>query len=102
VLWKNATVSVAETARLGDLRIDITESDTQTLHASISNKGGEIKLEGEANVSEDGAYSLQLNLLPSQGASSNIRSSLGMFAKPKPDGSYQLENNGNLKQFGLI
>lgn len=100
--WNNAAVTVAETAELGDLTINITENDAQPLHASISNNGGQIKLEGEANVDEDGVYSLQLNMLPNQSASSNLRSSLGLLAKPKSDGSYQLENTGNLKQFGLI
>lgn len=102
VHWNRATVTVAETAELGDLVIDITENTTQPLHASIRNRGGQIKLEGEANVGEDGAYSLQLNMLPNQNASSNIRSSLGLIGKAQQNGSYQLDNNGNLKQFGLI
>jgi len=100
--WNDAAVTVAEEARLGNLKINITQSDDQPVHATFSNTGGDIKLDGEANVSEDGAYTLDLNLVPSQGASENIRSSLGLFAKPKPNGSFQLENHGNLKQFGLI
>lgn len=100
--WNSAAVTVSETAKLGDIVITLTENKTQPLHANISNQGGDIKLEGEANVSEDGAYSLKLNMLPNRSASSNVRSSLGMIAKPKPNGSYELNNNGNLKSFGLI
>ncbi len=100
--WNNAAVTVAETARLGDIVIALTKNQKWPLHASISNRGGEIKLEGEANVSEDGNYSLNLNMLPDKSASSNVRSSLSMIAKPRPNGSYQLNNNGNLKTFGLI
>ena len=102
LLWNNAAVTVSETARLGDIAIALTDDKKSPLHASIINRGGEIKLEGEANVSEDGTYSLKLNMLPNKSASSNVRSSLGMIAKPRPNGSYQLNDNGNLKSFGLI
>ena len=100
--WNNAAVSVSETAHLGDVSIALTENEKSPLQAIISNRGGEIKLEGTANVSEDGNYSLKLNMLPDKSASRNVRSSLGMFAKPGPGGSYQLNDNGNLKSFGLI
>jgi hypothetical protein len=100
--WNSAAVTVSETARLGDIIITLTENKKSPLQASISNRGGEIKLEGEANVSEDGNYSLKLNMLPDKSASRNVRSSLSMIAKPMPNGSFQLNNNGNLKSFGLI
>jgi general secretion pathway protein N len=100
--WNSAAVTVSETARLGDIVITLTENKRSPLQASISNRGGEIKLEGEANVSEDGNYSLKLNMLPDKNASRNVRSSLSMIAKPMPNGSFQLNNNGNLKTFGLI
>lgn len=100
--WNNAAVTVSETARLGNITIALAENKKSPLQASISNRGGDIKLEGDANVSEDGNYSLKLKMLPNKSASSNVRRSLGMIAKPRPDGSYQLNNNGNLKSFGLI
>lgn len=102
LLWNNAAVTVSETATLGDIIIAFTENKKSPLEASISNRGGDIKLEGEANVSEDGTYTVRLNMSPNRSASSNVRRSLGMIAKPGPGGSYQLNNNGNLKSFGLI
>lgn len=102
IIWNDAAVSVAETAELGNITITLSENDTQPVNASINNRGGHIKLEGDANVSDDGEYALRLNLQPNNTASRNIRSSLGMIAKPQQDGSYQINNNGNLKQFGII
>lgn len=102
VRWHNAAVTVAETAQLGDVTITLSENDSSPLIAQLSNQGGQIKLEGGVNVSEDGVYKAQLTMLPNASANANIRNSLTMLGKAKPDGSYQLDNTGNLKQFGLM
>ncbi len=100
--WHNASITVAETADLGNVSIVLTEGVAQPVLARISNQGGQIKLDGEANVGEDGEYHAQLTMLPNSDASANIRNSLGMIAKPKPGGRYQIDHSGNLKQFGLM
>jgi hypothetical protein len=102
ILWNNAAVSVAETAELGNITITLSDDGDRPIKAIINNRGGQIKLEGDANVGDDGEYSLQLTLLPNNTASRNIRSSLGMIAKPLQNGSYQINNKGNLKQLGII
>lgn len=100
--WNNASITVAETVSLGNISITLDEGSSAPLSALIKNIGGQIRLDGNADVSEDGNYTLKLNMLPEKTANNNIRSSLGMFAKPQANGSYQLDNSGNLKQYGLI
>ena len=44
--WNKAAVTVAETADLGNVSVSIKEDDTSPLTASISNKGGQLALNG--------------------------------------------------------
>jgi len=102
IKWEYAAVSFAETTELGVIFINLSESDTHPLNASISNKGGHATINGHTNISDDGAYTLELRLLPGDNASINLRKNLGVFAKKQSDGSYIIENSGNLKQLGII
>jgi hypothetical protein len=102
IQWKNATITVVETASLGDVAITLTESDDFPLTAIISNKGGHITLSGETHISDDGSYNLELKLTPNNTTSKNLRASLEMFAEQQNDGSFVLQNTGNLKQFGIM
>lgn len=102
ITWKNAAITVAETASLGTVSIVLSESDEYPLTATINNKGGHIALNGSVNVLENGAYSLELNLTPNNQATNNLRNSLSMFAQKQANGSFVLKNSGNLKQYGLM
>ncbi len=100
--WKNATVTIAEEAKLGDVEITLVESDDFPLMATINNKGGHININGESHVSGDGSYNIELKLSPNNSASKNLRSSLGLFAEQQSDGTFVVKNTGNLKQFGIL
>ena len=102
ITWSNAAITIAESAQLGTIIITITETDKYPMTAVISNKGGDIALNGHANIVEDGTYNLELDLSPTSKASNNIRNSLGMFAKKQAKGNFVFKNSGNLKQFGLM
>lgn len=102
ILWKQASVTVAETVSLDDVDIQLRDAGDPPLLAVISNRGGDIRLDGKASVKPYGDYQLQLSMTPSAGSSDNVRNSLKMFARPQNDGSYLLTNNGNLKQLGLM
>ena len=71
------------------------------MKAVISNKGGMISISGSATITDNKAYTLDIDFKPEATASANITQSLGMFARRLPNGSYQLKQNGNLRQFGL-
>ena len=102
VNWNRAAITVAETADLGNIAITINESEESPLAARIKNSGGHLALNGDFTTTEQGDYSLQLTMKPNASASSNLESSLGMFAKKQRSGDFLLNNKGNLKQLGLM
>jgi len=100
--WRQATITVAETADLGNVSILVNEDDQSPLTARISNKGGHVSLNGNLTTTAQGDYSLQLSMKPNASASSNLSSSLAMFARKQRNGEFLLNNKGSLKQLGLM
>ncbi len=100
--WNQASVTIAESADLGNVSVLINENDESPLSASISNKGGHLALKGSFTTSAQGDYSLQLSMKPNATASSNLSSSIAMFARKQGNGEFILNNKGNLKQLGLM
>ena len=102
IKWNNASVTIAEMARLGDITITLAESDENPINATISNQDGQLAIAGQASLGENTDYQIDLSLTLQKGAGNNLKSSLSLFAKPQPNGQYILKNNGNLKQLGLM
>jgi hypothetical protein len=100
--WTRAAVTIAETADLGNISVVVSENEESPIMASISNKGGQLALNGNFTTTDQGNYSLKLNMKPGATASSNLASSLEMFAKKQRNGEFVLNNKGNLKQLGLM
>jgi general secretion pathway protein N len=100
--WNQAAVTIAETANLGNVSILINESDKSPLAATISNAGGHLALNGNLTTTDQGAYSLQLTMKPNATASDNLVNSLSMFARKQRNGEFILNNNGNLRQLGVM
>ena len=100
--WNQASVTIAERAELGNVSVLINEKDESPLSASISNKGGHLALNGTFTTSAQGEYSLQLSMKPNATASSNLSSSIAMFARKQSNGEFIFNNKGNLKQLGLM
>ena len=100
--WNQASVTIAESADLGNVSVLINEQDESPLSASISNKGGHLALNGTFTTSAQGEYALQLSMKPNATASSNLSSSIAMFARKQSNGEFIFNNNGNLKQLGLM
>ncbi|HEY9051527.1 MAG TPA: type II secretion system protein N, partial [Gammaproteobacteria bacterium] len=100
IKWRSAKLTLAETVELGNIEINIAP-EQKDMKAVISNKGGMISISGSATISDNKAYILDIDFKPEATASASIAQSLGMFARRLPNGTYQLKQNGNLKQFGL-
>jgi general secretion pathway protein N len=100
--WNQASVTIAESADLGNVSVLINENDESPLSASISNKGGDLALKGTFTTSAQGDYSLKLSMKPNATASSNLSSSIAMFARKQGNGEFIFDNKGNLKQLGLM
>lgn len=98
IKWINATVTVAETASLGNVTIVLSESQQQQLNAEINNQGGDIKINGHAELAPETNYTVDIKLLPTASASNNIKQSLGFFAQRQPSGEYLLKKSGSLNQ----
>ena len=96
--WKDATVTVAESASLGDLSIVLSESDQQRLNAEIKNQGGDIRISGTAELVSATDYAANVTLTPTESASNNIKQSLGLFAQKQNNGTYVLKKSGSLNQ----
>lgn len=96
--WYNASVTVADTASLGNVNITLGESDQQQLKAVIKNQGGDIKISGTAGLVPEKNYTVDINLLPTATASNNLKQSLGFFAQKQPNGKYLLKRSGSLDQ----
>ena len=99
--WNNATITVSDTASLGNVLITLDESEDQLLFADIKNQGGDIKITGTAELIPEADYAINIKLSPTASASSNIKRSLGLFAEKQPDGDYLFKESGPLNQIGL-
>ena len=102
ITWNEATLTIAETVDLGKVSVLLHEEATSPLSAKLNNTDGDLHLDGNVTTTETGAYELLLKMKPAANASSNIANSLAMFARRKPDGSYEFTNKGNLQQLGLF
>ena len=102
IKWNDASVTVAETASLGNVLIVLNESDQQLLNAEIKNEGGDISIRGNAELIEESDYAADITLVPNATASNNIKQSLGMFAKRQPNGEYNIQKSGPLSSLGLM
>ena len=100
--WNNALVTVADTVPLGNVSITLRESEQQLLNAEIKNQGGDIKINGMAELVPEADYAINIKLLPTASASDNIKQSLGLIAKKQDNGEYLLNYSGPLNQMGLI
>jgi hypothetical protein len=99
--WNNAEVTVAETASLGNVTITLSESEQKLLKANIKNQGGDIKINGVAELVADADYAVDIKLLPTASASDNIKQSLGFFAKKQNNGEYLLKHSGSLNKIAI-
>ncbi len=102
IKWNKASITVAETAQLGDILINLSETDQHPINATINNKNGQLAISGTAVIDSNTDYSLQLDLKLNKTASENLKNSLGFFAKAQSNGNFKVNNSGNLKKLGLI
>jgi general secretion pathway protein N len=97
IKWTDATITVADTASLGNITISLNETD-ELLTADINNKGGDIKITGTAGLVPEADYTVDIKLLPTATANNNIKQSLGMFTQKQANGEYTLKKTGSLNQ----
>jgi len=100
--WKDASVTVADSASLGNVVITLNESDEHLLTADIKNQGGDIKINGDAKLVPEADYAVNITLTPTASANNSIKQSLKLFSKKQNNGSYLINNKGSIDQLGLL
>lgn len=100
--WQNASVTIAESVSLGNIVIQLDESEQHMLHADISNQGGDISITGSAELVPEADYAVNIRMTPGTTANNSITQSLGMFAKRQSNGSYLFNRTGPLSEIGLM
>jgi len=101
IKWKSAKVTVLDTVDLGFIDLNLRTDDNNQLLAKISNKKGQLVLDGKAKLDSKKTYDLNLRITPETNADNNLRQSIAMIAKRQSDGSYLLKRKGNLSTLGL-
>lgn len=98
ILWKNATVTIAEIASLGNVSITLGESENGQLKADLKNQGGDLRISGLAELTAEADYAVDIQLTPTASASNNLKKSIGLFAQKQKNGQYTLKKTGSLNQ----
>jgi len=101
ITWDSATITVADTVTLGKVAIALSENDEQLLNAEISSKGGDILINGNAELIPEANYSADIKLSPTSSANGNIKNSLTLFAKKQKNGDFLIKKTGQLNQLGF-
>ena len=101
IKWKNAKLTMVETVDLGHVELNIKPGKEGELEVDVSNKNGQLSIEGKASVTADRRYMVDVNFNPQNNASNNVKQSLAMFARRQSNGSYELKKAGNLQQLGF-
>ena len=102
IKWNNASLTISEMAKLGDITITLSDSDESLVNAEISNTGGQLSIAGQASIAENTDYNLDLKFIPNKNASKNLKDNLGFFSQHQSNGDFIFKNNGNLKKRGLL
>ncbi len=100
--WKNAAITVAETVSLGNIHIRLINKANTSMDVKLSNQGGNLKLNGKANLDNKATYQLDLTMKPTPSATQNLLNSLAVFAKRQNNGSFVIKTNGKLSIPGVI
>lgn len=93
--WNQATVSISEQAKLGEITLDLVERDGAT-HGELSSKDGDLVINGTVDLKTNGEYTLDLVARAQPSASNMVRNTLAQVAQSQSDGSYRLQQSGQL------
>ena len=99
ILWRNAAVTGAVRAKLGQVQLDITP-ETDSLHrAKLTNRDGQIEINGDFQIEKNGDYKADIRIKPLSTTPPELEGMLGNLGRRASDGSYRVRDNGNVSQF---
>jgi general secretion pathway protein N len=92
--WKNAAVSGAAQAQLGELEASFSSDTNGVIHGTAHDLGGPLKLDGTFNVG-GGNFDVDAHLAPRDG-NPQVAEALRFIGQPEADGSSHLIIRGQL------
>lgn len=95
--WQQASVSITEQAKLGDITLSMSENSGNT-HGVLTSKGGDIALKGIIELKPSGDYHVDIHARAQPSASRMIRNTLSKIAEPQSDGSFRIQQSGQLSE----
>ena len=98
ITWNDAVLEQPMSARLGDVTVQIAKDGPESHLVNVNAVGGELQIEGTINLAQDGDFSTNLLLTPSNEATIDVIDGLRRFARPEPDGRYRLQQQGNVNR----
>lgn len=82
---------------VGNMQVDITQSEDGALSAQLKGQQGEVDVSGVARVTRERAYSTDIVLTPTDKLQDSIRSALGLALPKQPNGSFAVKQQGVLR-----
>lgn len=94
--WFDAAAGLGTPMAIGDLRAEISTPEPSRLAAVLSDQGGPVQLDAEADWHLNGRYALSGWVAARESASRELQESLALLGQPAADGRYRLQWRGRL------
>lgn len=101
VVWNNAKLTLSETSSFGRILLNLDSDDAGGLIGKLSNKQGELSIQGDIKVLANQSYTLNIKLTPRANASSELKSMLSLIAPKKVKSDHIINRRGQLKDLGI-
>ncbi len=98
VNWRNAEVSGAVNARLGNVTLEVTP-DKNLHRGKLTNADGELEIDGDFQIDQKGDFVVDLKVKPTAATPPELAGMLGALGRRSSDGSYRRRNQGNISDF---
>ncbi len=98
VNWRNAAVSGAVNAKLGNVTLEVTP-DKNLHRGKLTNANGELEINGDFQIDQKGDFIVDLKVKPTSATPPELAGMLGALGKRSSDGSYRRRNQGNISDF---
>lgn len=91
--WRNAAILAPFQAKLGTLELQLS-SEQENILVQISNKGGQLGIEGSVTIQADKRIQTDLRITPRKNADPNLVNVLRSFGKSDRSGRITIKFNG--------
>ena len=95
ITWSDAVISSPMSLTLGELSLDLTEEDGNTV-GKLNDAGGPLELSGDLSITAEGAYTVDLKMAARDKSQQNLVQALAMMGKADADGRSSFEYSGKL------